>query len=97
MTVLLPRWRLFPRQIRCDLNLYHRLDIREWHEGRISSSCVLDYLDGLPDESWYKLSVARFIQEMEDEQEDAVVTDVRSLIFAQLHGQRIEASSEQQD
>ncbi len=97
MTVLLPRWRLFPREIECDLSLYHHIDIAEWHAGILSSRKLLALLDGLPDESWYKLSVARFIQEMEDEQEDAVVTDIRSLIFAQLHGQKIEVSGEQSD
>lgn len=97
MTVLLPRWRLFPREIECDLSIYHHIDIGDWHTGKISSRKILNLLDGLPPECWYKLSVVEFIQEMEDEKQDAVVSDVRSLIFAQLHGQRIEASSEQQD
>ena len=93
----MPRWRLFPREIECDLSLYHHIDIGEWHVGNLSSRKLLALLDGLPDESWYKLSVARFIQEMEDEQQSVEITDVRSLIFAQLHGQRIEANGDQPD
>ena len=61
----------------------------------MSSNELLTLLDGLMyhEDSWYRASVNAFVDEMEEEAEDAVVQDVRSVIFAQLHGQKIEVES----
>lgn len=92
MPELLPRWRLFAREIECDLSIYHRLDIGEWHEGRVSSRKVITLLDGLTNDCWYKLSLQRYIAEYKDEQEHKYSSDVGGLIFAQLTGQVVEIS-----
>lgn len=90
---MVPRWKLFAREIECDLSIYHRLDIGDWHEGRVSSRKVLTLLDGLPNDCWYKISVQQYIAEFTDEQERKYATDVGSLIFGQLTGQVAEAQS----
>ncbi len=86
---MLPRWRLFPREIESDLHLYHLLDIGDWHSGEMSSRKLLIYLDGLPGDSWYKLSVNEFLEEAREEAEYLHADDVSGLIFAQLSGQEI--------
>lgn len=65
----------------------------------MSSNELLSLLDGLMyhEDSWYRASVIEFIDEMEEEQEDAIVSDVRSVIFAQLHGQKIEVPNVEPD
>lgn len=62
----------------------------------MSSNELLALLDGLMyrENSWYRCSVVEFLEELEEEQENAIVADVRSLIFAQLHGQKIEVVSD---
>lgn len=94
MTEAVPRWRLFPREIESDLNLYRNIDIGDWHEGRLSSRKLICYLDGLPAESWYKMSLTEFIHEATEEAERAHGDEVRGLIFAQLRGQDIQAENE---
>lgn len=86
---MVPRWKLFPRQIECDLSLYHGRDIGEWHVGTLSSRKLLILLDGLPGESWYKLSVHEFITELAEEEERDYCASVGNLIYAQLHGQEV--------
>lgn len=86
---MVPRWKLFPREIESDLSLYHRIDIGDWHEGKVSSRKLLTLLDGLPYESWYKLSVQKFIEDMAEEEERLYRQDIKGLIFAQLTGQEV--------
>ena len=81
---------MFPKEIECDLSLYHHIDIGEWHAGRLSSRKLLNLLDGLPGESWYKLSSDAFIKEFEAEQENIIKRAVHGQIFAQLMGQKFE-------
>jgi hypothetical protein len=83
---------LFPREIESDLSLYHHIDIGDWHEGRLSSRRFIALLDGLPAESWYKVALVSFIEEMQDAEERRHAKDVSSLIFAQLTGQEVTAS-----
>lgn len=90
VTEAIPRWKLFAREIECDLSLYHHRDIGDWHEGRLSSRKLLNLLDGLPNDCWYKLSVQQYIAEARDELEHAHASDVSGLIFAQLTGQVFE-------
>lgn len=85
----IPRWRLFPREIEHDLSLYHNRDIGDWHEGRMTSRKLLVLLDGLPDDSWYKLSARALIQKVKDDKERALKAEVKGLIFAQLTGQKV--------
>lgn len=85
---------MFPREIECDLSLYHQRDIGDWHEGRLSSRKLLTLLDGLPSDCWYKLSTAAFVEEFKDEQEHQYSSSVGSLIFAQLNGQVFEEAAE---
>lgn len=92
MSEALPRWKVFPREIESDLHLYHGIDIGDWHEGRLSSRKLLAYLDGLPNESWYKLSVQEFINEIHEESERAQIREPRSFLLAQLYGQSFEAA-----
>lgn len=82
------RWKLFPREIEADLNLHHRIDVGDWHEGRVSSRRVLTLLDGLPSDTWYKLSVQRFLEWMREEEERRYRNEIKSQIFAQLSGQK---------
>lgn len=90
VTEALPRWRVFAREIECDLSLYHHRDISDWHTGKLSSRTLLNFLDGLPGESWYKISAAAFVEEVKEEQERLYKQDVRNLIRAQLMGQMVE-------
>jgi hypothetical protein len=85
----IPRWRLFPREIEHDLSYYHDRDIADWHEGRMSSRKLLVLTDGLPDDSWYKLSVQALIKRMAEDKERARRSEVKNLIFAQLTGQKV--------
>lgn len=89
-----PRWKIFPREIESDLSLYHHIDIGDWHEGRLSSRKAITLLDGLPNDSWYKLSVAMFAEEVKEETERAYGNEVRGHIWAQLHGQLMEVGPE---
>jgi hypothetical protein len=87
---MVQRWKLFARQIEADLSLYHHLDFGEWHVGNVSSRKVMTLLDGLPNESWYKLSVHEFIEEMHELEVQSEISEVRRLMLAQLHGQKME-------
>ena len=89
MAEAIPRWRLFPREIESDLAFYHHIDIGDWHEGRMTSRRLLVRLDGLPEDSWYKLSARALIQKIKDDAERAQKAEVKGLIFAQLHGQKV--------
>lgn len=90
------RWRLFPREILFDLSRFHRRRVSEWHSGEMSSFELLGLLDGLmlDERSWYRHSVADFLKEMEEQQEDSIVEGVRSTIFAQLHGQKVKGADD---
>lgn len=90
---MIQRWKLFARQIESDLSLYHHLDFGKWHVGEITSRRVMTLLDGLPNESWYKLSVHEFIEEMQELQVQSEVDEVRRLMLAQMHGQKMEVSN----
>ena len=92
VTEMLPRWKLFPREIENDLSLYHHRDIGEWFEGTLSSRKLLTYLDGLPNDSWYKLRVLEYMEEVRAANERAHARDVHGLIFAQLTGQTVEVT-----
>lgn len=89
---MVPRWKLFPREIESDLSLYHRIDIGDWFEGRVNSRKLLTLLDGLPFESWYKQSVQTFLEDLAAEEERLYLQDVKGLIFAQLTGQEVSAA-----
>ena len=52
---------------------------------------MLTLLDGLPGDSWYKLSIAEFTEEVREETEMQYGNEVRGQIFAQLTGQTITA------
>lgn len=56
----------------------------------MSSRKLITLLDGLPSDCWYKLSVERYLEELQDNTEREDVGVVGSLIFAQLTGQVIE-------
>lgn len=90
MKEALPRWKLFPREIECDLSLHHHVDIGDWHRGVLSSRRLLTLLDGLPTDCWYKLSLQKYWDDLQEESHQAEVADARSIIFAMLHGQKIE-------
>ncbi len=90
---MIQRWKLFPRQIESDLSLYHHIDFGKWHVGEITSRKAMTLLDGLPNESWYKLSVAEFLEEMQELEEQSDVSEVRRLMLAQLHGQKMEIAN----
>lgn len=60
----------------------------------MSSRKLLTLLDGLPGDSWYKLSVQAFVEELKDQEERKYATDVGGLIFAQLTGQHVEAAED---
>lgn len=81
---------MFPREIESGLDQYSKFDIGDWHAGRLSSRKLLAILDGLPGESWYKLSSDAFIKEFEAEQENIIKRAVHGQIFAQLTGQKFE-------
>lgn len=78
-------WRLFPRQIRSGLSLYHHRSIGEWHRGEMSSAELLELLDELPETSKFKEASERTLRVLEydgqlvltpalgDPPEDAVV------------------------
>lgn len=94
MTEAVPRWKLFPREIESDLSLYHLTDFGDWFRGRLSSRKLINLLDGLPADSWYKVSVYEFTREVAEETERKYGDEVRGHIFAQLHGQSIEAATQ---
>ncbi|AER47882.1 tail assembly chaperone [Mycobacterium phage Courthouse] len=83
------RWMVFPREIECDLSLYHNHDIGEWYRGELSSRKLLILLDGLPEDSWYKLSVHAYLKEVQETFEKDTVREVKRSIFAQLTGQEM--------
>lgn len=89
MTEAIPRWKVFPREIESGLEIYCNRDIGDWHTGKMSSRKLLTLLDGLPNDSWYKLSLAQFIEECKAELERAHSRDVSALIRAQLTGQEV--------
>ncbi len=60
----------------------------------MSSRKMIILLDGLPGDSWYKQSVHEFINELAAEEEETYGNEVRSHIFAQLHGQSFERAEE---
>ena len=91
MAEAIPRWRLFPREIEHDLSLYHDRDIGDWHEGRMTSRKLLVLLDGLPDDSWYKLSARAMIERVKKDAERAHKAEIKSLIHGQLYGQKLGA------
>lgn len=86
---VIPRWKLFSREIESDLSIYHRRDIGEWFTGEMSSRKLLVLTDGLPDESWFKMSVRAFLKKTEEDEKKQERKSVSSLIFAQLHGQEM--------
>lgn len=55
----------------------------------MSSRKLLVLTDGLPEDSWYKLSVNALIQKMKDDKERAQKHEVKNLIQAQLYGQKL--------
>lgn len=68
MVQALAMWRLYPRQIRADLQHYYPgRHIKEWHtcDFTMSSSELLDLLDGLPDDSQFKGVSERFYRVVE--------------------------------
>lgn len=87
MREAIPLWKVFPREIECDLSLYHHVDIGDWHTGRMSSRKLLVLLSGLPAESWYRISSEAFLEEVKVEQERKHKQEIRGLIWAQLTGQ----------
>lgn len=55
----------------------------------MSSRKLLVLTDGLPDDSWYKLSVQALLKKMAEDKERARRAEVKGLIHAQLHGQKL--------
>ena len=86
------RWRLFAKEIESDLSLYHQRDIGDWHEGRMSSRKLLVLTDGLEHDSWYKVSGRMLLERMKEEEERVYASNARSIMFAQLHGQKMGVS-----
>jgi hypothetical protein len=85
------RWRLFAKEVESDLSQYHNRDIEDWHTGKMSSRKLLVLTDGLPDESWYKVSGRALMERMKQEEELKYANDVRRMMHAQLHGQKMGA------
>ena len=83
------RWRLFAKEIESDLSIYHHRDISDWHNGGMSSRKLLILTDGLPDESWYKVSGRALMERMREEEERKYAANVRKLMMAQLTGQKM--------
>lgn len=85
------RWKTFPREIEADLAREYGIDIGDWFEGRLSSRRFIVLTDGLlPDQSWYKQALAKYMEQSRLIAEDEVTNQVGSLIFAQLTGQSME-------
>jgi hypothetical protein len=55
----------------------------------MTSRRFLVLIDGLPDDSWYKLSARALIQKLKDDAERAQKAEVKSFIHAQLYGQKL--------
>lgn len=53
----------------------------------MTSRRLLVLLDGLPEDSWYKLSARALIQKIKDDAERAERSEIKGLIHAQLYGQ----------
>ena len=53
------RVRNWPNQIEADLQHYYRLDIADWHTGKLSSRRMLALLEHLPEDSAYKTAFER--------------------------------------
>lgn len=45
--------------------------------------------DGMPDDSWYKLSAHSLVERVKEDEERSYRMDVQRLIRAQLMGQRV--------
>ena len=54
MPLAIAKWRLFPGKLRADLQHHYGRHIRDWHTGEMSSSELVDLIDGLPETSSYK-------------------------------------------
>ena len=76
-------WRLYPGEIESDLSRYHHLDIKEWHQGRMSSRRLLTLIRFLPDESATK-TAARLGDWTEGRYLDASVVNELRLMRADL-------------
>lgn len=50
-------WRQYPKQIANDLSRYHRRQIREWHDGDMSSYDLLTLLEFMDDEGALKAAL----------------------------------------
>jgi hypothetical protein len=50
-------WRDYPGEIASDLSRYHRLRIRDWHQGVMCSYELLELLEFMPDEGAFKTAV----------------------------------------
>lgn len=93
MTEAVPRWRLFPNQIECDLRAhYHGVHIGMWHTGEMCSRELIVLTDGLPEDSWYKTSIRELKQRVKDDEARAERDAVKRLISAQLSGQKVGAN-----
>lgn len=90
MAEALLRWRLFPREIECGLRAhYSGVSIGMWHVGEMSSREFMVLTDGMPDDSWYKLSAHSLVERVKEDEERSYRMDVQRLIRAQLMGQRV--------
>jgi hypothetical protein len=58
----------------------------------MSSRKLLVLIDGLPDDSWYKVSGRALIERIKEDEERQYTAGVRSLMMAQLTGQKMGAS-----
>ena len=56
---MLARIRLWPREIEADLQREYRINIADWHTGRLSSRRILVLLDQLSENSGYKREFER--------------------------------------
>lgn len=94
MTEAIPLWKTFPREIECDLSLYHNVDIGDWHTGKMSSRKLLVLLAGLPADSWYRTSAHQYLEEARAEKEHLYKREIQGLIYAQLTGQNMEVADD---
>lgn len=63
-----------------------------WHRGEMSSREFLVLTDGMPEDSWYRVSGRLLMDRLREEEEQRYADGVRTMMFAQLHGQKMGVS-----
>lgn len=58
----------------------------------MSSRKLLAFTDGLPEDSWYRVSGRLLMERMKEDEERKYAADVRRMMSAQLQGQKFGVS-----